>query len=530
MTIDIYKKNLLDCFPRIISCCDRNKYSPSFGCFDRSFWHYKIIDTPSVRLQEGSLILTLLYLDSETQFFHKKEIRELINGGLRFWLKIQNREGSFNEWYPYEKSFVATAFSSYAISETLLLLPDIKEKEKVIAGLRKAADWLCGKRDKQALNQNIGALAALYNIFLLTGDSRYQQECDKIIEFLKKEQNQEGWFFEYGSADIGYLSLSLDYLAKYYLKSKNEEVRPLLEKGLLFLSYFIHPDGSVGGIYGSRNTAYFIPCGIEILANFMPLADKMSSVLRESIQNNRIISLKTLDDRYLIQNGYTYLEASRQLKQRDKESENIELPSFSFKDKHFPNAGILIKSTPKFYCIVNYKKGGVFYFYDRSKKISIYNSGLLLRVEKKIYSSCYISGQNEIYFSPDGKTLSIKGRLKEAVDYHPTPFRFVVLRILLGITNFLPYFDALIKSVFRTLLISQKTRSSLYFERSFNIDNDVLIKDMFSPQVFDEGQVGGIQELIYTPSSRYFNNNLSDSNAKPIEKKELAQGEVEYRL
>ncbi len=532
MTIDIYKKTFLACLPRVISCCDRNISSPSFGCFDRNFWHYKIVDTPSARLQEGTLILALAYTDSETRFFHKKETREWIRGGFRFWLKIQAREGSFNEWYPYEKSFVATAFSSYAISEALLLLPDIKEKEQVIAGLNKAAKWLCGNRDRQVINQNTGALVALYNIFLLTGNVKYQEECKRIIEFLKKIQDQEGWFSEYGGADIGYLSVSLDYIARYYLKSKDEKALPLLQKGLSFISHFIHPDGSVGGVYGSRNTTYFIPSGIEIMANFMPLARKISSVLQKSIQDNRIISPKTLDERYLIQNGYTYLQASEQLKQRKflKEEEGSELPSFVFGEKHFPNAGIWIKSTPNFYCIVNYKKGGAFYCYDRLKKTGIYNSGVLLWQRKKIYTSSYLSEQNEIDFSPDGKSISIKGKLKEVVDYHPTPFRFVILRILLGIARLVPYSTVFIKSVFRVLLVSRKTVSSLYFERSFKIDNNISMKDRFSPGVFDQGQISGIVELVYTPSSRYFNNNLVYSQGRQIENKELAQGEKQYEI
>ena len=180
MTTDIYKKTILNSLPRILSNCDRNKYSSSFGCFDRNFWHYKIIDIPSARLQEGVLTLALLYLDSENSFFQKDYVKKLIEGGLNFWLKIQGKEGSFNEWYPHEKSFVATAFSSYAVSETLILLSDMETKKEIIAGLKKAGDWLLGRRDNQALNQNAGALAALYNIFLLTGEEKYEKKSSLL--------------------------------------------------------------------------------------------------------------------------------------------------------------------------------------------------------------------------------------------------------------------------------------------------------------------------------------------------------------
>lgn len=389
-----------------------------------------------------------------------------------------------------------------------------------------------GKRDSQALNQNAGALAALYNIFLLTGEEKYEKECKKLVEFFKKNQNEEGWFSEYGGADIGYLSLTLDYLAKYYLKSKNGDVLPILEKGLDFLSNFIHPDGSAGGIYGSRNTSYIIPSGIEILANFSFLAGKMSSVLRESIRNNCITHPETMDDRYLIQNGYNYLEASLQFKKRNPFNEDSagNLPSFSFNDKYFPRAGFLIKSSPALYCIVNCQKGGAFYCYDRLEKISIYNSGILLRRKEKSYSSSWISGQNEIIISQDNKNILIKGRLQKAAEHRPTTFRFVVLRILLGLGQFAPYFTVFMKSALRNLLISRKNPSSFYFERSFNIDNNVLIKDRFSAGVFDKGHIGGIFEPAYTPSSKYFNNNLVNSPGRLMAKGELIRGEAEYSL
>ena len=34
-----------------------------------------------------------------------------------------------------------------------------------------------------------------------------------------------------------------------------------LHKMIEFLSYFIHPNGSVGGEYGSRSTTFFVPYG-----------------------------------------------------------------------------------------------------------------------------------------------------------------------------------------------------------------------------------------------------------------------------
>ncbi|MFH1575566.1 MAG: hypothetical protein ABIB55_01310 [Candidatus Nealsonbacteria bacterium] len=525
LTTDIYKKIILDSFPRLISWCDKNPSSSSFGCFDRNFWHYKIVDTPSARLQEGVLALTLAYLDIDTPFFQKEDVKEWIAGGLAFWLKIQQKDGSFNEWYPCEKSFVATAFSSCAVSETLLLLPDIKEKEKIIIGLKKAGDWLCSKKDTEVFNQNAGAILVLYNIYLLTGEEKYKKASAELAEFLIQNQSQEGWFKEYGGPDIGYLSLTVDYLAKYYLKSKNEKILTALERTLSFLAYFMHPDGSAGGIYGSRNTSYIIPSGIEILAGFSPLSQKISSFLQESLLNNNILNPAIIDDRYLIQNGYTFLQASHYLKQRG-ESKNSEavLPYDIFENKHFPKAGIFIKSTPMLYAVINCKKGGACYIFNRQTKTGIYNTGILLLYKKKSYASSMISEQNELVVSPDSANIVIKGFLKKAPDITPTPFRHFALRAVMASTSFAPGLAGFAKKILRSLLISRKRRSSFIFERSFDFNEGAVIKDSFPAAVFDDGWAGGIQELVLTPSSRYYNNIFKDSLIKRLTKEELLKG------
>ena len=68
---------------------------------------------------------------------------------MNYLVKIQNKDGSFNEWYPYENSFVASAFSSYAVSETLLILPELKS-EKLTKALEKSAAWISKKTEDKS--------------------------------------------------------------------------------------------------------------------------------------------------------------------------------------------------------------------------------------------------------------------------------------------------------------------------------------------------------------------------------------------
>ena len=109
---------------------------------------------------------------------------------------MQNKDGSFNEWYPNEHSFVATAFSSYAISEAMLLL-NIKD-EWAIETLKKAGNWLLNKKENRVQNQQGGALIALFNIYLLTKEMKYFEESNKTLMNLIDLQTKEGWWIEYG--------------------------------------------------------------------------------------------------------------------------------------------------------------------------------------------------------------------------------------------------------------------------------------------------------------------------------------------
>ena len=52
---------VLDNASRMLSWIDRRPGSLTYGCSDRNYWHYKIVDFPCAMLQETALTLALLY-------------------------------------------------------------------------------------------------------------------------------------------------------------------------------------------------------------------------------------------------------------------------------------------------------------------------------------------------------------------------------------------------------------------------------------------------------------------------------------
>ena len=69
-----YLKFILQQTPRILSQIDRDPNSPTYGCCDRNFWHYKIRDFPSAILQQSGYGLALLYqYNFPGNIYYKKE-------------------------------------------------------------------------------------------------------------------------------------------------------------------------------------------------------------------------------------------------------------------------------------------------------------------------------------------------------------------------------------------------------------------------------------------------------------------------
>ena len=183
---DLYLKPILDNTPRLLGLLNRNVSSSSYGSFDREYWHYNTVDFSCARKQEAVLTLTLLYSikHDKNRYYQSSEIFDYIRAALKFWTIIQNGNGSFNEWYPSENSFVVTSFSTYAVSESLLLIKDEllqDEYESVIEALVKAGDWLISRNETRVMNQQTGAAIALFNLYLLTDNEAYRHSSNKKI-------------------------------------------------------------------------------------------------------------------------------------------------------------------------------------------------------------------------------------------------------------------------------------------------------------------------------------------------------------
>lgn len=489
----VYKKVIIKETPRLLGLLDRNPLSATYGCFDRNYWHYKISDFPCARFQEGVLVLTYLYNMKGTEFYRNKKIFSWIIAGLNFWKKIQHTNGSFDEWYPHENSFVATSFSTCAITESLIILKKEIEKSTYLDAITRAGNWLKDRTERRAQNQDAGAIMALYNIYLITGNEKFKKIAEDKLEGLLNEQTDEGWFYEYGGPDIGYLSLCVDYLAKYYKRTGNRKVLQALKKALEFLKYFLHPDMTVGGTYGSRNTEYLIPNGFEILSSKDRNAQIIASHMIKSLEQGKIIGPNFLDDRYLVYNGYTYLQASENF-YKNKIYQPMYKKNFT---KDFPRAGILIHSYKGNYLIVNYRKGGAYKQFYKNKLIST-DSGIEGVYNKK---KC-IGDVTDRITKNDGKYI-LEGRFRTITNQTISPKKNVIIRVFQSSFGRNEKIGKILKEKMRNRLITDRDFTKLRFKREIIFEkNKIKVKDSI-PEVIEISQKGK-HSYDFIPSSKYF--------------------------
>jgi hypothetical protein len=425
-------------------------------------------DFSSAILQQAGLSLALMYkTDFEQNIYYKNEnIKNWAIACVKFWAKIQNSDGSFNEYYPFEKGFPPTAFSLLAVANIcgLLNIDDINIKEKIL----KTAKFLSNHYETSAYNQELASISALYRVFLMYGENWILEGVEKKLQRVLKAFTDDGYFPEQGGADIGYLSVSLDMLGQYYDLSKDKRVLPVLEKCLNFLKYFAAPDGSIGGEYGSRNTIYFLANGLEIA---LSAGLKEAAFIKEKIYSNfNEINgfMDSIDDRYLthyILNSF--ISALVKEKETGDKNEIVAGNITLEKTKFFKNSGLVCINNEFYTAIAALQKGGVIKIFDKLKKKEIFvDCGYRVHIKKGVIAC--INWQNPKTYKVWKKddTFFVSGYMNKVSQKVSTTFVHLGLRV----SSF--FLGSKINHLLKKILILIDKRTDIYFKRQIEFNNN----------------------------------------------------------
>jgi hypothetical protein len=354
MRRDLLAREALAQIPKILTLQDRNPHSPTFGCFDRNFWHYKILDFPSGMAQELVWPLALAYaLDLPANPYRgAPAVREWVEAGIRYAAASAHPDGSCDDYFPYERAGGAAAFSLLACLESaeLIGLAD----PAVLAFFGRRAEWLSRHHESGRLT-NHQALIAL--CLTLAGralqTSRWDARRDERLDRVLAWQSSEGWFQEYAGADPGYHTLTLSILARLHELRPEPRLRDALESATAFAVELVHPDGSYGGEVGSRNTYNFFPHGFELVGRRIPAALAANDRFLTGLE--RGLAPCYADDHIIGHHAWNYL-----LAWRDFVPERPPSPPRPAGRVAFPEAGLLVDRRAGTELFVALNKGGVF--------------------------------------------------------------------------------------------------------------------------------------------------------------------------
>lgn len=271
MSRELFAHEALAQIPKILTLQDRNPHSPTYGCFDRNFWHYKIIDFPSGMAQEFVWPLALVHaLPIPGNPYHQvPAIKEWVEAGILYGARSAHSDGSCDDYFPFEKAAGAATFCLLASLESYELLG--LQNSEILDFFGKRADWLADFHESGRLTNHQGLiLLALEKAGRLFSSSRWNKAKARRLKRVLDWQNDEGWFQEYEGCDPGYHTLTIGLLAQLHGLSPSAELKTALQKAIYFAAHFVHPDGSFGGEYTSRNTYNFSPTALRSPANGYP--------------------------------------------------------------------------------------------------------------------------------------------------------------------------------------------------------------------------------------------------------------------
>lgn len=365
--MDEYLAAAASALPRILTQIDRNPRSPTYGCATRAFWHDRTQSFPNGYAQACASALALASEPdgSIAQYSGSAEVAEWAGAALSFWASIQRGDGSFDEAYPGQRSYCATAFSSLGAALALRSFGDgldARRASTVRVALARSLRWLALRPDPLAANQTCAAAAAMAESSDLLGDPGLLPRARALLDpLLASPGAAEGWLAEYGGADVGYTSVALDALERVARRAPDAAIEGVIGRMLDFVAHFLQADGASGGIVGSRYTTYLLPRPFEALSERFPAARAVAAFLRRSLREGRDVHLTAgFDDRYALYHAAHYLEASRLMHGRRRDESAKALPHGRDHRFSMPRAGMLSWREAGTHLVANLARGGVF--------------------------------------------------------------------------------------------------------------------------------------------------------------------------
>ncbi|KTD21585.1 hypothetical protein [Legionella londiniensis] len=478
-----YLQPIYNALPRLLASYDTNSAGITYGIGDRFYWAWSLIDFANATIQGGvNGLARLIKYNLLPEYIEKTSILSRIHAIFQGTFSLIRRNGSLDQAFPYEGSYCGTALVLYDSLCCIELLGTYLSQEKIhqyLNNLRPLALYLCKSEETHGFISNHLAVAsaALLKWAKITGEFGQEKGIEILNKILNK-QSSEGWFTEYEGADPGYQTLCTGYLADICNMYPQLNLTTPIQKSIHFLSHFVHPDGSFGGVYGSRNTRFYFPAGFEYFAKSMPEAKALAVNMRNSISNLLCPGLESMDAPNLVPmfNSYCWA-ASLYEKLEISSADNLPCNSKKSFQIYFRDAGLFINKGINTYTIISTHKGGVVYHF-LNKTLHRVNTGVVLENHKlKRFTNQIYQPSNQVFIDKD--VITIRADIKPVRCILPSPWQFGTLRYLNISIMRIPYIREKIKQILALFLITAKGKSKGYIIReiTLNVNDTINISD-----------------------------------------------------
>lgn len=357
-----YLKAAYAAVPRLLASIDKNSFGPSYGCCDRQYWHYRTAAFPSEMYQEAALPLALLYSQRlpGNRWYGEARVAESAVAAIRFSAVSAHPDGSCDDYYPYERALGAAVFSLQAQAAAYRLLG--LDDPALIRFLGRRAEWIAANDESGRLtNHHALAALALWRTYKLTGSRKLREAALERVERVLAWQSTEGWFNEYGGADPGYQSVTIDALTQLRRDAGLAHLDEPLRRATAFARCFLHPDDGYGGEYGSRGTRHCYPLGWELQAATDPHAAELADGCLRSLARGTAAHFD--DDRMYVHRLASLLEAYQNWSPTRPNQAEVTTAAVEVRD--FPGAGLVVLDDADRRLFISTARGGVFQAFHR---------------------------------------------------------------------------------------------------------------------------------------------------------------------
>lgn len=506
-----YLPDIYAALPRVLALFDQSQITGTRGVGDRYGWAWKGSDFFNGTFQGAAHGISVLiagnllpdWLSKDSALSH---IDAMINGTRR----ITRRDGSLDEIFPYEKSYCVTALVSFDLLNAIDLIsgsisPD--QRSRYLETVEPLIGFLTHNRESHGIISNhlAVAAAALARWRRETGVD-VLAEFSRTVDLIFKHRSPEGWFLEYEGADPGYQTLMLDYLVDLHAVDPSLELAPAIRDAIQFIGYCAHPDGSFGGLYGSRNTRFLYPAGIEAAAGLHPEVAALARFTRKAHADRTVVGLAAMDDSNLVPMFNSFARASRSMATQVVSANDKLLPFEQDDDfrKSFPEAGFVVDKRDRTYSIVSWKKGGVVQSY--SPLARVIDPGPLARDAAGHWYSTQILRAEVGAQWQDADSLIIEAPMARYHVRTPTPLDMIVLRVLSLTVMRIPALNVLVKRLLVKFLISRRLFSSSVNRRVVRFASDLSIEDDWvkNPSGLKRAKATGLFYAVHMASQGYW--------------------------